>query len=131
MTNTHNIYSKLMKQHGGAIPFEELAKAQRQNRKNRKNRKNSKNRKSSRKRGRTNRRTNRYKKKRKSRKKTVNKRSLLKFKNKCKCNVTQGDNMNNPNALGYCSNCIPEGVMIKGKDGKIYRNKQREWIKID
>jgi hypothetical protein len=39
--------------------------------------------------------------------------------------------MNNPNALGYCSNCIPEGVMIKGKDGKIYRNKKKEWIKID
>jgi hypothetical protein len=70
-------------------------------------------------------------KRRNSRKKTLNKGSLLKYKKKCKCNVTQGDNMNNPNALGYCSNCIPEGVMIKGKDGKIYRNKKKEWIKID
>jgi len=141
-----------MKQHGGAIPFEELAKAQRRNRrKNRKHRKNRKNRqntkKSSRKgHRRTIRKTNRYKKKRSnrtrvpkrttskrrnSRKKTLNKGSLLKYKNKCKCNVTQGDNMNNPNALGYCANCIPEGVMLKGKDGKIYRNKKKEWIKID
>ena len=78
--------------------------------------------------------TRRRKKSSKKRKKknSFNKSKKIKeLKNKCKCNVTEGNNMNNPNALGYCSNCIPEGVMIKGKDGKIYRNKKKEWIKID
>ena len=106
-------YDKLMIQYGGSIPFKVLAKEQEKERKELMKAK-----------------------KRNKRKKANTRRKKKPSKNKsrcdssCKCNVTDGNNMNNPNALGYCSNCVPEGVMIKGKDGQIYRNKKKEWIKI-
>ena len=113
-------YDKLMIQYGGSIPFKVLAKEQEKERKELM--KDSKS------------------KKRNKRKKANTRRKKKPSKNKSKCdssckcdsrcNVTDGNNMNNPNALGYCSNCVPEGVMIKGKDGQIYRNKNKEWIKI-
>lgn len=107
-------YDKLMIQYGGSIPFKVLAKEQEKERKELMKGKKSK--------------------KRNKRKKANTRRNKKPSKNKSKCasscNVTDGNNMNNPNALGYCSNSIPEGVMIKGKDGKIYRNKKKEWIKI-
>ena len=113
-------YDKLMIQYGGSIPFKVLAKEQEKERKELMKGKKSK--------------------KRNKRKKANTRRKKKPSKNKskcdskcdsnCKCNVTDGNNMNNPNALGYCSNCVPEGVMIKGKDGNIYRNKKKEWIKI-
>ena len=114
-------YDKLMIQYGGSIPFDVLAKEQEKERKE--NKKNKK---------RVNTRRRKKSSKKRKKKNSFNKSKKIKeLKNKCKCNVTKGNNMNNPNALGYCSNCIPEGVMIKGKDGKIYRNKKKEWIKID
>ena len=126
-------YDKLMIQYGGSIPFEVLAKEQEKERKElmkesmkesmKENKKNKK---------RINTRRRKKSSKKRKKKNSFNKSKKIKeLKNKCKCNVTEGNNMNNPNALGYCSNCIPEGVMIKGKDGKIYRNKKKEWIKID
>ena len=115
-------YDKLMIQYGGSIPFEVLAKEQKREKKELM--KADKKRKIN-----TSRRKNSSKKRKK--KNSFKNTKVTEFKNKCKCNVTEGNNMNNPNALGYCSECIPEGVMIKGKDGKIYRNKKKEWIKID
>ena len=116
-------YDKLMIQYGGSIPFEVLAKEQEKEKKENKKNKIKK---------KVNTRRKKKSSKKRKKKNSFNKSMKIKeLKNKCKCNVTEGNNMNNPNALGYCSNCIPEGVMIKGKDGKIYRNKKKEWIKID
>lgn len=117
-------YDKLMIQYGGSIPFKVLAKEQEKERKELMKDSKSKKRDKG--------------KKRNKRKKANTRRKKKPSKNKSKCdsscdsrcNVTDGNNMNNPNALGYCSNCVPEGVMIKGKDGQIYRNKKKEWIKI-
>ena len=119
-------YDKLMIQYGGSIPFDVLAKEQEKERKElMKENKNKNNKKK------VNTRRRKKSSKKRKKKNSFNKSKKIKeLKNKCKCNVTEGNNMNNPNALGYCSNCIPEGVMIKGKDGKIYRNKKKEWIKI-
>ena len=112
-------YDKLMIQYGGSIPFKVLAKEQEKERKElMKAKKRNKRKKAN---------TRRKKKPSKNKSKCD---SNCKSKCDSRCNVTDGNNMNNPNALGYCSYCVPEGVMIKGKDGKIYRNKKKEWIKI-
>ena len=62
--------------------------------------------------------------KKKNKKNTKKKNSKEQY-----CNVTS--NSNSPDSLGYCSKQIPEGVMLKGKDGKIYRNKNKKWVKVD
>ncbi len=122
-------YDKLMIQYGGSIPFKVLAKEQEKERKElMKAKKRNKRKKAN----------TRRKKKPSKNKSKCESRCDSNCKSRCdsscrcnrKCNVTDGNNMNNPNALGYCSYCVPEGVMIKGKDGQIYRNKKKEWIKI-
>lgn len=117
-------YDKLMIQYGGSIPFKVLAKEQEKERKELM--KDSKSKKRDKKRNK--------RKKANTRRKKKPSKNKSKCESNCKCdsrcNVTDGNNMNNPNALGYCSYCVPDGVMIKGKDGQIYRNKKKEWIKI-
>jgi len=54
-----------------------------------------------------------------------------KKKNLKRQNCNETSNSNSPDSLGFCSKRIPDGVMLKGKDGKIYRNKNKKWIKVN
>lgn len=72
---------------------------------------------------------NKKKKKSHSRKKKK-KHQTLRFK-KCPC----GDHKytgkeKTPKGLGFCEQCIPLNVVIKGKDGNLYENKNYQWIKL-
>lgn len=77
-----------------------------------------------------------------SKKKTINKKKkypsrkkkkkqqTLKLK-KCPCNDHKYTGKEKtPKGLGFCEHCIPLNVIIKGKDGNLYENKNHQWIKI-
>ena len=35
-----------------------------------------------------------------------------------------------PRGLGECEECIPLNVILKGKDGNLYENKETGWVKV-
>ena len=67
---------------------------------------------------------------------------INKNKKYCKCNnknknnrSSDAKNKNSPEGLGYCSNCIPTKIIMKGKDGNLWENKnpkgqKKKWIQL-
>ena len=113
-----NIHLKnLNKQHGGSgIPFSEFMKQKRKSK-----RKTTVRKKSSRSPSRKRKVTRRTKK-----------RKLSKKKKRCKCGThTYTGKEDTPRGLGKCEECIPLNVIIKGKDGFLYENKNYHWIKFN
>ena len=69
----------------------------------------------------------------------LSKKKLSKGKlvtNKCKCNPKKriSGKENSPKGLGVCSKCTKIGVVLKGKDGNLWKNNAyktgNRWIKI-
>ena len=116
-----NIHLKnLNKQHGGSgIPFSEFMKQKKKSK-----RKTTVRKKSSRSPSRKRKVTRRTKKRKVSRKSNKKKR--------CKCGThTYTGKENTPRGLGKCEECIPLNVIMKGKDGHLYENKNHHWIKFN
>ena len=104
---------------GGGIPFSKLRKKKRSRRVSRKTRRNK--RRSIRRLRKSNRRSNR-------RKKDKTKKHSKKH---CKCGTHHYSSKEiTPRGLGHCEECIPLNVILKGKDGKYYRNETKGWIQI-
>ena len=116
--NTH--LKNLNKQHGGSgIPFSEFMKQKKKSK-----RKTTVRKKSSRSPSRKRKVTRRTKKRKVSRKSNKKKR--------CKCGThTYTGKENTPRGLGKCEECIPLNVIIKGKDGFLYENKNHQWIQFN
>lgn len=116
--NTH--LKNLNKQHGGSgIPFSEFMKQKKKSK-----RKTTVCKKSSRSPSRKRKVTRRTKKRKVSRKSNKKKR--------CKCGThTYTGKENTPRGLGKCEECIPLNVIIKGKDGFLYENKNHQWIQFN
>ena len=108
----------LQKQYGGSgIPFSEFMKQKRKSKKKTTVRR-KKTRSSSR--------------KRKVTKRTKKRKAKSKSNKRCKCgNNTYNNNDNTPRGIGYCEECIPLNVIMKGKDGHLYENKNHQWIKFN
>ena len=105
-------------QKGGGIPFSAMEDTN--NNKYKKIRKIKRNNK------RTNKRINKRINKRT--KKRTNKRTTKKT-NKCKCGSHYYTGKEHtPRGLGKCEECIPSNVIMKGKDGSLYENKNNQWI---
>ena len=116
-----NIHLKnLNKQHGGSgIPFSEFMKQKKKSK-----RKTNVRKKSTRSQSRKKKVTRRTKKRKVSRKSNKKKR--------CKCGThTYTGKENTPRGLGKCEECIPLNVIMKGKDGFLYENKNYHWIKFN
>ena len=117
--------NKLEKQHGGAIPFSSL-KEQSKTKKKKKSRKNKNKMK---KRTISPSRQRRKVTKKKKRTKKITKQLNIKI---CHCGShTYTGKENTPNGLGKCSECMPLGVVSKGKDNKLYENSPAGWIKLN
>ena len=116
--NTH--LKNLNKQHGGSgIPFSEFMKQKKKSK-----RKTTVRKKSSRSPSRKRKVTLWTKKIKVSRKSNKKKR--------CKCGThTYTGKENTPRGLGKCEECIPLNVIIKGKDGFLYENKNHQWIQFN
>jgi hypothetical protein len=124
MSSLQNKLNTLQKQYGGSgIPFSEFMKQKRKSKKKTTVRK-----KSSRSPSRKRKVTRRTKKrKRKAKSKTKHKHNK-----KCKCGShTYTSKENTPRGLGKCEECIPLNVIMKGKDGYLYENKNHQWIKFN
>ena len=116
--------NNLTKQHGGSgIPFSEFMKQKRKSK-----RKTTVRKKTSRSPSRKRKVTRRTKKrKRKAKSKTKHKHNK-----KCKCGShTYTSKEITPRGLGKCEECIPLNVIMKGKDGHLYENKNHQWIKFN
>ena len=116
-----NIHLKnLNKQHGGSgIPFSEFMKQKKKSK-----RKTTVRKKSSRSPSRKKKVTRRTKKRKVSRKSNKKKR--------CKCGThTYTGKENTPRGLGKCEECIPLNVIMKGKHGFLYENKNYHRIKFN
>jgi hypothetical protein len=60
------------------------------------------------------------------------KRTSSKNKKKCSCGShTYTSNENTPRGAGNCEECIPLNVVLKGKDGKLYENKNNHWVSFN
>lgn len=120
--------NKLEKQHGGAIPFSAMTDM---------DKKENKTKKAKRKRS--------YQKPKKHRKRSISpsrvhrkvtkklkrskKTKRLKSDKKCKCGTHKyTGNEETPRAFGKCDECLPLNVVLKGKDGKLYENKNNQWV---
>ena len=116
-----NIHLKnLNKQHGGSgIPFSEFMKQKRKSKRKTNIRKKS------------SRSPSRKKKVTRRTKKRIVSRNSNK-KKRCKCGThTYTGKENTPRGLGKCEECIPLNVIIKGKDGFLYENKNYHWIQFN
>ena len=96
---------------GGGIPFSALQKKLTKKKTIRKKKKNS------------------HSKKNKNKNKNKNNQTLR--NKKCPCgHLKYTGKEKTPKGLGFCEQCIPLNVIIKGKDGNLYENKNYQWIKI-
>jgi len=109
-----------MQKGGGGIPFSAMEEIQKKNKRNKTiKRKNKTSRSPSRKRKRT----------RRTKRGSINKKTKIK---KCKCGTHKfTGNETTPRGLGKCEECIPLNVIMKGKDGHLYENKNYQWIKFN
>jgi len=111
--------NKLDKQYGGAIPFSAVTN-------NKRTKSNSKKINKFKKRSISPSRAHRKitKKTKRSKKKTHKKNSLK----KCSCGThTYTGYESSPEGLGKCSECLPNRVVMKGKDNKLYENTKNGW----
>ena len=46
------------------------------------------------------------------------------------CNCFLVTKSKSPEGLGYCSKCIPTNIIMKGKNGKLWENKNKKWIQL-
>ena len=54
---------------------------------------------------------------------------LNQSKKKCKCGIhSYTGNESSPRGLGICEICTPTLVVMKGKDGSLYENRNNIWI---
>lgn len=116
---------------GGGIPFSEIRKRNKRSTRRRKQR--SSRRKSRRiRRKRVSKRSLRRKKKTLKRKSRKSRKKTKKHsKKQCKCGTHHYSSQEHtPRGLGHCEECIPLNVILKGKDGKYYRNETKGWIQI-
>lgn len=116
--NLNTLSRKYKQTGGGGIPFSALQK-------NNKNirRRSKKNRRSPSRKRRNSRRISRRTKRKPNRKKTI------KNNNKCTCGShTYNGSENTPKGFGNCEECVPLNVVLKGKDGKLYENKNNQWV---
>lgn len=117
--------NKLEEQHGGAIPFSSLKDQSKTKKKKKK-------------------RTHKNKKKKRTISPSRQRRKVTKKKKRTKKNIKEHDHKmchcgshtytgkeSTPNGLGKCSECIPLGVVLKGKDDNLYENSAAGWIKIN
>ena len=120
MSPLQNKLNTLQKQYGGSgIPFSEFMKQKRKSKRKTTVRK------------KTSRSPSRERKvTRRSKKRKVTRRS--KKSKRCKCGThTYTSKENTPRGLGKCEECIPLNVIMKGKDGHLYENKNHQWIKFN
>lgn len=114
----------LDEQYGGAIPFSEVTK---ERKKKSKTKKRSKKRNKKRSISPSRARRKATKKTKRSKKKTMKEKSL---KN-CGCgNHKYSGKEISPTGIGKCHQCIPLGVVMKGKDNKLYENTKKGWVKF-
>ena len=116
--------NKLEKQHGGAIPFSSLKEQSKTKKKIKRTNKNK----------RKKRTISPSRQRRKvTKKKKRTKKNTKECNNKmCHCGThTYTEKEITPNGLGKCSECMPLGVVLKGKDNKLYENSPAGWIKIN
>ena len=123
-----NKLSRKYKQNGGGgIPFSALQQGGGKSIK----RRSKKTRRSPSRKRRVSRKTSRRTKRRSNRKKI--KRTTSGNKNKkCSCGShTYTGNESTPRGAGNCEECIPLNVVLKGKDGKLYENKNNHWVSFN
>ena len=124
--------NNLTKQHGGSgIPFSEFMK-NKSNKSNKsiKSRRKNIRKKSSRSPSRKRKVTRRTKKRKVTR--TKKKQGKSNKSKKCKCgHHTYTSIETTPRGLGICEECIPLNVIMKGRDGYLYENKNHQWIKFN
>lgn len=125
--------NQLEKQHGGAIPFSALQNKRTTKKSRKKSIKKSRkksNKKIQKKRTISPARARRKitKKTKRSKKKTIREK---KEKN-CSCGSHKYTGKEGtPRGLGKCEECIPLNVVMKGKDNKLYENRNEGWIQIN
>ena len=77
-------------------------------------------------------RTRRRVKKTKKTKTKTSKKPTKNTLNKCSCKII---NDNSPNGLGFCEKCTPLNIIMRGKDGKLWKivksGKTKKWIKVN
>ena len=113
---------QLDKQYGGAIPFSAVGGKSKSKTRSKSKKKSKKFKKRSISPSRAHRKIT--KKMKRSKKKTHKKKSLK----KCSCGThTYTGLESTPNGLGKCSVCLPERVVMKGKDNKLYENTKDGW----
>ena len=120
--NLNTLSRKYKQTGGGGIPFSALQK-------NNKNirRRSKKTRRSPPRKRRVTKRIPRRTKRKSNRKKTIKNKNNK--NNKCTCGShTYTGNENTPRGFGNCEECVPLNVVLKGKDGKLYENKNNQWI---
>jgi len=113
--NLNTLSRKYKQTGGGGIPFSALQQGGKKNirRRSKKTRRSPSRR--------ISRRT-----KRKSNRKKTNKNK------KCTCGShTYTGGENTPRGFGNCEECIPLNVVLKGKDGKLYENKNNHWVSFN
>lgn len=119
-----------MCQKGGKIPFSSLRKgaATKKDTKDKKETKETKD-KSLKKKPKKNTRKKRPKRSL-TRKRRTSKEKIERPKN-CSCGFHKytGQELT-PRGLGRCEECIPENVILRGKDDELYRNEGGKWVRI-
>jgi len=116
--NLNTLSRKYKQTGGGGIPFSALQQGGKKNIR----RRSKKTRRSPSRKRRVSRRISRRTKRKSNRKKTI------KNKKKCTCGShTYTGGENTPRGFGNCEECIPLNVVLKGKDGKLYENKNNHW----
>ena len=117
-----------MCQKGGKIPFSSLRKGA-AHKKDKKDKKETKD-KSLKKKPRPKNTRKRRPKRSLTRKRRTSKEKNERPKN-CSCGFHKytGKELT-PRGLGRCEECIPENVILRGKDDELYRNEEGKWVRI-
>ena len=122
---------KLEKQYGGSIPFSAMEDKKSKTKKKSPIKKSPK-KKSSREHKKRSISPSRVHRKATKKLKRSKKQTKKQRDKKCKCGShTFTGKEETPRGLGKCDECIPQNVVMKGKNGKLYENRKEGWYKLN